>query len=440
MKKPDPQMAETDAKTAATGDGAKGDVKGSAAQLLDATPEAKAVDKPAEIKPAEIKAEIKPEAKPVEIKPPPAKPEVRPADKTSDIRPATAAPLPPRETVKVVERRGGFFPMVLGGAVAAGLGAGAMFYALPRLPDGWRPAGLTTPAPTVDTAAVEAAAVKAAEAAAAAQVAAANDQIVALTQQVEALKAAPVAAGGEGVPAGLVTDLQALKAQLEAQAQQLQQLAARPAAAGGEAMAGLQAEAQQIVAQVREQAQAAQGQIAAAQDQAKALMAEAEAAAQRAQGQGALASLQAAMQTGAPVAAPVAALAEAGVAVPQQIASGEVPQLVALQADFPDAARAALAAVAAADAADQGVLDRVGSFLRVQTGARTVGGPREGTDPDAILSRAEAALGASDVAGALAEVATLPEPGQQAMADWTLRAQAWVAAQEAVAKIAETLN
>lgn len=461
MKKPDPQLAEADAKTP---DKLTSEAKASAASLLDATPVATGdaprtgdgattggattgTDKPgvdkSGAKPVDSKPPLpKAEANPAMMKPA-DKPTDKPNDKPTEIRPATSTPpTPPRETVKVVERRGGFFPMMLGGAVAAGLGAGAMYYALPQLPEAWRPAGLSAPAPApvVDTAAVEAAAVKAAEAAAAAQLAPANEQIAALTQQLAALKAAPVAAGGEGVPAALVADLQALKTQLQGQAQQLQQLAARPAAAGGEAIAGLQAEAQQIVAQVQQQAQAAQGQIAAAQDQAKALMAEAEAAAQRAQGQGALASLQAAMQTGAPVAAPVAALAEAGVAVPQQIASGEVPQLDALRADFPDAARAALAAVAAADAANQGVLDRVGSFLRVQTGARTVGGPREGSDPDAILSRAEAALGASDVAGAMAEVATLPDPGQQAMAEWTTRARAWVAAQEAVAQIAETLN
>lgn len=357
--------------------------------------------------------------------------ESRPSTPAAIAAPARAASTP---STQVTVRRGGFVPMVLGGAVAAGLGAAAMYYALPALPEAWRPAGMAQPlapaASAIDAQALQAEAVKAAETAAAAQVAD-------LKAQLDALKDRPASVGA---PEALTADLEALKAQLAAQAEQLTALASRPVTAGGEAIAGLETEAQALVEQVRQQAAAAQGQIAQAQDQAKALMAQAEQAVQRAQGQGALANLQAAMQTGAPIAAPIAALTDAGVPVPQEIAAAEVPALDSLQASFPDAARAALAATAAADADQQGVLGRVGAFLKVQTGARTVGGPREGTDPDAILSRAEAALGAGDVAGSLAEIATLPEPGQQAMAEWAGRAQAWVAAQEAVAKIAETLN
>ncbi|WP_408635231.1 COG4223 family protein, partial [Paracoccus binzhouensis] len=82
-----------------------------------------------------------------------------------------------------------------------------------------------------------------------------------------------------------------------------------------------------------------------------------------------------------------------------------------------------------------GALDSIGTFLRVQTGARSVE-PRQGDDPDAILSRADAAVKAGDIKGALAEIGSLPQPGQDAMADWTARAGLWVEANAALAALA----
>ena len=64
--------------------------------------------------------------------------------------------------------------------------------------------------------------------------------------------------------------------------------------------------------------------------------------------------------------------------------------------------------------------------------------PREGSDPDAVLSRADAAVARGDIAAALAEIAELPERGQAAMADWTARARAWVDASGAVAGLTTT--
>ena len=62
--------------------------------------------------------------------------------------------------------------------------------------------------------------------------------------------------------------------------------------------------------------------------------------------------------------------------------------------------------------------------------------PRAGSDPDAILSRADAAVNAGDIKGALAEIAALPQSGQAAMAGWTAAAQAWVEANAALAALA----
>ena len=81
---------------------------------------------------------------------------------------------------------------------------------------------------------------------------------------------------------------------------------------------------------------------------------------------------------------------------------------------FPTAARAGLEAALRADMGSSWT-ERATNFLRAQTGARSLD-PREGDDPDAILSRAEAAVSAGDLATALTEIAALPEPAQTAMA------------------------
>jgi hypothetical protein len=49
---------------------------------------------------------------------------------------------------------------------------------------------------------------------------------------------------------------------------------------------------------------------------------------------------------------------------------------------------------------------------------------REGTDPDAILSRVEAAMQSGNIEAALKEIKTLPLPAQNAMNTWAVKAQA----------------
>ena len=97
-------------------------------------------------------------------------------------------------------------------------------------------------------------------------------------------------------------------------------------------------------------------------------------------------------------------------------AQGGLPSLQVLRQGFPDAARAALDASLRASKGDTWT-ERVSVFLRGQTGTRSLI-PREGTDPDAVLSRAEAAVTAGDLALALTELAALPDAGKAAMADW----------------------
>jgi hypothetical protein len=148
----------------------------------------------------------------------------------------------------------------------------------------------------------------------------------------------------------------------------------------------------------------------------------------------ALGQIAAALDSGAPYPSAIAALAGADIAVVlTDNATAGLPSLQALQASFPDSARAALEAALRANMGESWS-ERVGNFLRTQVGVRSLT-PRDGPDPDAILSRAEAALTAGDVAQALAEIATLPTPAQDALSAWRVRAQLRLDAQAALAAL-----
>ena len=77
--------------------------------------------------------------------------------------------------------------------------------------------------------------------------------------------------------------------------------------------------------------------------------------------------------------------------------------------------------------------------MRRQLGARSVQ-PREGSDPDAVLSRAEAAVRDGDLSEALNELDNLPEDVQSAMADWLADARARVAAEAAINDLSQRLT
>jgi len=102
-----------------------------------------------------------------------------------------------------------------------------------------------------------------------------------------------------------------------------------------------------------------------------------------------------------------------------------VPTLATLQAEFPEPARQTLQR-ARASATEDGWGARLTDFLAAQTGARSLT-PREGTDPDAILSRAEFALSEGRLADALSEVRSLDDPLRAPFADWIARAEARLA-------------
>ncbi|MBY6154997.1 MSCRAMM family adhesin SdrC [Vannielia litorea] len=155
--------------------------------------------------------------------------------------------------------------------------------------------------------------------------------------------------------------------------------------------------------------------------QAAARQEEAAAAAARAAEQRAMLDVQQALETGVPYSEALGRISSAeipeGLAAP---ASEGVPTLDSLKSAFPAAAREALKVSRAETAGEDG--GGFGSWLTRQVGARSLE-PKEGGDPDAVLSRAEAALNTGALATALEEIAALPPSGQDAMADWAAQAR-----------------
>jgi hypothetical protein len=234
-------------------------------------------------------------------------------------------------------------------------------------------------------------------------------RLATLEDRLTAIEAA--SAGGEGAPAAALAamsrELTGLKAALEAQK-----------GAGSALTAGIEAASA-----------AAQARLDAA-----------EAAANSAAKQAALSHIRAAFESGAPLGPALEGLKSLGAAIPETLASATegLPSLLSLQDGFAEPARAALDASIRADMGE-GWTDRLSAFLRSQSGARSLT-PREGTDPDAVLSRAEAALRDGQIKAALAELAGLPPAGAEAMAPWVADATRRLDAEQAIADLSAALN
>ncbi|WBU60390.1 hypothetical protein [Paracoccus albus] len=377
--------------------------------------------------------------------------------------PHTAASAQPAQTTVV--RKGGFWPLALGGAVAAGLGALAAIWAMPYLNPAPEPAETVQ----IDPAAIRADAVQAAtEAGASAGTEAAEQAIAALppaegadaalqteldaqAEKIAALEQALAERPATPPPAAEVTtaedastaqspaggesaEIAALQEQLASQAQQIADLAARPQ---------LEPQALEQVQALAQNAEQVKAEIEAAANDARAsfdaVQSEAQAATQRAQAVASVAALGAALEHGSSAGEAVQQLESAGVEVPESLAQDDLPTLVQIQMGYDAVARNALRTSLKSQSRDGGAMTAVGNFLRVQTGARSVE-PREGGDPDAILSRAGALVEQGEITTALEELAALPEEGQQVMADWMAQARAYIDAEAALNDVATTLN
>jgi hypothetical protein len=375
-----------------------------------------------------------------------------PAEPEAERRPE------PAPVTTVVEKRGpGFVPLVLGGVVAAGLGYFASVYeVIPGL--GGQDDGAMTEIETalaqqsevLSALQAQVAALGEAEAPAAPELdlSPVTDQIAALgtrldetasameglVGRVSTLEERPIFSGDVSADAAAAAEaIAAMEQQMQAQAEEAARIAAEAEAAQAEAQAAMAAaEAEAEAARAAAEAEAAEA-IAAAE-------AEAASAAATAEAEAAMAELRLAVARGEPFAealAPITALTDVPEALSAAAETG-VPSLAALQDAFPAAARAALP-VALREAAGDGAMDRVAAFLQGQVGGRAIE-PREGDDPDAVLSRAQAAVSSGDLETALTEIAALPEGAQAEMAGWTADAEARSAVVAALDAVAQALT
>jgi hypothetical protein len=384
--------------------------------------------------------------------------ELAPEDLTPDVTlreplPASEAPIADLAAPKVkVERRGGFFPLLLGGIASGGIGFGAAAYLVPRyFPTSANPGAVAAlegelkkqggKLTALDSALSDLRRAQEAQPAASAVPEAVSNQIAGIAARMDTLDQS-VAALAERAD-GLDTRL--------AKAEQ------RPVtgdAASASALEAFQREMEAFRAEIAAQKQAveaAKGDIATAakaaattiesvKADAEKIRSDAQVAAQKATISAAISRIEAALDSGGALSEPIAELTAAGMDVPVALvdqAQG-VPTLAALRDSFPTAARMALTVSIKAKAGSD-VWSRMTAFLRSQSGARSLT-PRAGDEPDAVLSRAEANVRAGDLPNAIAELKALPDAGQAAMAEWAARADRRVQAVAAAATLKQKVE
>ncbi|MFG6512577.1 MULTISPECIES: hypothetical protein [Sulfitobacter] len=349
-------------------------------------------------------------------KPAPEKAE-KPSAATSKPTSSPASTSVPEPAPKE-RKRSVFFPMLLGGAIAAGLGFAASEYDV-----------LGTRAQS----AAELQSAMEAQQARIAELEARVEEPATLPEslpQVDALRE-ELTASREA--------LSALQSQLAEIDSRLTTVEKQPATGGDNqvAVAAFEREMEALRASVAEQ----RSEIESLLDNAQTAEEATAAAAEAARAQTAMTQMNAAISAGRPFEAPLAELQQAGVEdIPETLresAAGGVVTLANLQARYPDAAREALATARAA-VPEEGE-GGFGNFLKRQLGARSVA-PREGTDADAVLSRAEAAVRDGRLTDALAEIDTLPAPAQDAMAEWLADARGRQAAETAANELSQRLT
>ncbi|WP_424988417.1 COG4223 family protein [Microbulbifer sp. S227A] len=356
-------------------------------------------------------------------------------DPDQDLQDALAPAERVIEKEKIIETRSGFGSALFGGIVAATIGfIAARSDAIdPYLPDFLRSQDLSGEIAELQSG-----------------LAAQTDAVSAVSGKVGAIKL-PDLAPVEASIADLTTQvaplgerIDALRGDLADMDKRLTEVAKRPIDEGVSeaAIAAYEKELADLQKAMATQRGEVEGLIAdarAIKAEAGALEANAAKAAQQAANRATMAQLRAALDAGAPFAAQSQELKSAGVDVPADLeehAAEGVATLTALNNSFPPAARAALAA-ARAETKDE---DRgIGAFFKRQLGARSVE-PRDGDDPDAILSRAEAAVADGQLDAALSDIALLPETAQAAMGTWVDRAHARQVAVTAADSLAASLN
>ncbi len=317
------------------------------------------------------------------------------ADAQAKPAPAPEKPAPAQTepTAEPAPAKPGILPMILAGVVTAALGFGAAMYLQ----------STTDVTPDLEQ-----------------KLSQQNAALNALKSDVAALSGGPDLSGIEAelaqntsTIAGLSKRLGSIETQLGALNARLTKLEERQTQAGPSDTANA-ADIAALRAALAEQKAQLEALTAAAAEQDKIANESARATLRRA----ALTRVQTALDSGSGFASALADLEATGVAIPaalKAVAGSGVASLGELQESFPDAARAALAA--ARKAAPKTGAGGLTAFLRDQLGARSLE-PKPGNDPDAILSRVEAAVRDNRLSDALAEIETLPEVARVELSDW----------------------
>lgn len=337
-----------------------------------------------------------------------------------------AAPVDPVvKTETIVERKGGFVPMLLGGVAAGAIGFGAAYYVLPN--GGGEDAaafrqGITDQVETQSDA-----------------IAGLSDQIAALPETPDLSGVTAAQADLSAVSDSLATRLDNIETSFSDMEGRLTNLEKAPIAEGASdaAVAAYERELKAL-----QDAMAAQrAEIEAMAEEAHSMEASAQETALATMRRAALTRIQTALDTGTGFAPALTDLETAGVAAPavlSDVSTDGVPSLAQLQESFPDAARKSLTDARNA-AAQAGEESGFSTFLKNKLGTRSLE-PREGDDPDAVLSRAEAAVKDGRLTDALAEIDALPDAGQAALVDWKAQAQLRQDAVAAAEALGEELN
>ncbi|WP_223426458.1 hypothetical protein [Tateyamaria pelophila] len=343
---------------------------------------------------------------------------------SSEPEPETPETLPERVVQPTPEPKPRtVMPMILGGFIAALLGFVAARSDIldPILPASMRAQApvAAPPSPAFDDSEL-------------------TSQLAALSTRIGDLEATVAAlpepqSGSPSEPAPEV-DLSAIEAEIAALTDQVKDIANQPATEAPVPTEALDA----ALADLREKASEQQAEIDKLLADQQSTIKDAEMAAKATLARTAMTGIQAAIDAGAPFDLALAELEQTDlVDVPQElkdIAVDGVASLANLQETLPDAAREALYA-----ARDAETGSGLGGFIQLQLGVRAVE-PREGSDPDAVLSRVEAATRAGDLETALTEARALPAPAQDAMSSWIDKAQSRHNAVTAANALAERLS
>ncbi|OUS08926.1 hypothetical protein A9Q96_00880 [Rhodobacterales bacterium 52_120_T64] len=256
-----------------------------------------------------------------------------------------------------------------------------------------------------------------------------STKTAALSGRIDALGDGAVSAQTESRLAALELKTDGLRAELSSLLAQLfdvSQLGGEVSAETAAKLAGFTAVNEGLKAEIAALANRIDG-VSATAAQVSAVETNAKVARNAAVIHSSLNAIDVALSAGLPFATTLTDMQNAGFTdIPEALsdASGGVTTMAKLRTDFPDAAHGAIRASILASAGD-GVFASIGAFTKAQVAGRSLT-PQDGVGPDAVLSRAEAALKQDDLSQALNEIDALPTAAMSPESDGAM--DVWLAA------------